>query len=62
MFAFTYIWVRATLPRVRYDKLINMCWIVFLPLLFALAIFIPSLIYIIDAYLFIYIYINILKR
>lgn len=53
IFAFTYIWVRATLPRVRYDKLINMCWIVFLPLLFALALFIPSLIYIIDAYIFI---------
>jgi hypothetical protein len=30
-----------------------MCWIVFLPLLFALALFIPSLIYIIDGYLFI---------
>ena len=52
-FAFTYIWVRAALPRVRYDKLIAMCWIVFLPLLFALALFIPSLIYIIDGYLFI---------
>nr|YP_009935130.1 Nad1 [Metschnikowia amazonensis]QNS22972.1 Nad1 [Metschnikowia amazonensis] len=49
VFAFTYIWVRATLPRVRYDKLINMCWIIFLPTLFAFAIFLPSLIYILDA-------------
>lgn len=53
VFAFTYIWVRATLPRVRYDKLINMCWIIFLPLLFALALFIPALIYAIDANMFI---------
>ena len=53
IFAFTYIWVRATLPRVRYDKLIAMCWVVFLPLLFGLAIFLPTLIYLLDAYLFI---------
>ncbi|CAN3371391.1 NADH dehydrogenase subunit 1 (mitochondrion) [Diutina catenulata] len=52
-FAFTYIWVRATLPRVRYDKLINMCWVVFLPLLFALALFIPALIYFINGIIFI---------
>lgn len=52
IFAFTYIWVRAALPRVRYDKLIAMCWVVFLPLLFALAIFIPALLYYLDAYLF----------
>nr|QMS50710.1 Nad1 [Metschnikowia lochheadii] len=49
VFAFTYIWVRATLPRVRYDKLINMCWIMFLPLLFAFAMFLPSLMYMLDA-------------
>lgn len=52
-FAFSYIWVRATLPRVRYDKLINLCWIIFLPLLFAFAIFIPSLLFFFDSYLFV---------
>nr|QNS23213.1 Nad1 [Metschnikowia sp. 04-226.1] len=51
-FAFTYIWVRATLPRVRYDKLINMCWIIFLPLLFAIAMLLPSLMYMLDAQMF----------
>jgi hypothetical protein len=30
-----------------------MCWVVFLPLLFGLAIFLPTLIYLLDAYLFI---------
>lgn len=49
LFAFTYIWVRATLPRVRFDKLINLCWIVFLPLLFSIALFIPCLLYFLDA-------------
>uniref|UniRef100_E3VW12 NADH-ubiquinone oxidoreductase chain 1 n=1 Tax=[Candida] alai TaxID=434040 RepID=E3VW12_9ASCO len=48
IFAFTYIWVRATLPRVRYDKLINMCWLVFLPLLFGIAIILPVIIYFLD--------------
>ena len=55
IFSFTYIWVRATLPIVRYDKLINLCWVIFLPLLFALALFIPALIYLIDAQIFIWI-------
>lgn len=52
LFAFTYIWVRATLPRVRYDKLINLCWIIFLPILFAIAIILPVIIYFIDGNLF----------
>lgn len=51
VFTFTYIWIRATLPRVRYDKLINLCWLVFLPLLFSTFIFIPILLYSIDAYI-----------
>lgn len=29
--AFTFIWVRGTLPRFRYDKLINLCWKTYLP-------------------------------
>lgn len=52
-FAFSYIWVRATLPRVRYDKLINMCWVIFLPLLFALALFIPAFIFFINSIIYI---------
>nr|YP_008474831.1 NADH dehydrogenase subunit 1 [Candida saraburiensis]AGS44056.1 NADH dehydrogenase subunit 1 [Candida saraburiensis] len=51
IFAFTYIWVRATLPRVRYDKLINLCWMIFLPILFGAAIGIPTWIYFIDGFM-----------
>jgi len=32
-FAFIFLWARATLPRIRYDLLINLTWKVFLPLI-----------------------------
>ena len=34
-FAFAFIWVRASFPRVRYDQLMTFCWTVLLPLVFA---------------------------
>ncbi|YP_004021589.1 Nad1p (mitochondrion) [Candida jiufengensis] len=49
VFAYSYIWVRATLPRVRYDRLIHTCWMVFLPVLFGVAMFMPVTIYSLDA-------------
>lgn len=43
IFIFFYFWLRATLPRFRYDQLISLCWKVMLPLsllnLLATAIF-----------------------
>jgi len=30
-YCFVFIWVRGSLPRYRYDKLMNLCWKVFLP-------------------------------
>lgn len=49
IFAYTYIWIRATLPRVRYDKLIHLCWIIFLPIIFSIFILIPILLTFINA-------------
>ena len=37
--AFCFIWVRGTLPRFRYDKLINLTWKVYLPISLSLLIF-----------------------
>lgn len=41
--AFAFVWIRATLPRIRYDQLINLTWKSFLPLVLAFLTFTPSL-------------------
>ena len=43
---FIFIWIRASLPRIRYDQLMSYCWTVMLPIVFALIIFIPCIIYV----------------
>lgn len=40
---FTFIWVRAAFPRIRYDQLINFCWVILLPLLFGIVILVPCI-------------------
>lgn len=52
---FIYIWIRASLPRLRYDLLINLCWIILLPIIFTILIIIPSLLLIIDTLPILYI-------
>jgi len=41
VFVFLFIWVRAALPRTRFDQLMSFCWIEFFPLLFAFIILVP---------------------
>ena len=41
---FFFIWIRASLPRLRYDHLIELCWYNLLPLSCSYFIFVYSLI------------------
>jgi NADH-ubiquinone oxidoreductase chain 1 len=42
---FTFIWVRASFPRIRFDQLMSFCWTILLPLIIALIILIPCITY-----------------
>ena len=42
---FTFIWARASFPRIRFDQLMSFCWTVLLPVLFAFIILIPCVLY-----------------
>ena len=47
---FIFIWIRASFPRIRFDQLMMFCWTILLPLLFAIIILLPTIIYNFDIY------------
>jgi NADH-ubiquinone oxidoreductase chain 1 len=42
---FTFIWVRASFPRIRFDQLMSYCWTILLPIIIAFVILIPCILY-----------------
>ena len=42
---FIFIWARASFPRIRFDQLMEFCWTVILPIIFAFIILIPCILY-----------------
>lgn len=42
---FTFIWARASFPRIRFDQLMAFCWTVLLPVVFAIILLVPCVLY-----------------
>lgn len=42
---FTFIWARASQPRIRFDQLMLYCWTILLPIVLAFIIFVPCILY-----------------
>jgi NADH-ubiquinone oxidoreductase chain 1 len=50
MMIFTFIWVRASFPRIRFDQLMTFCWTVLLPVVFAFIVLFPCILFVFDAF------------
>jgi NADH-ubiquinone oxidoreductase chain 1 len=48
---FIFIWVRASFPRIRFDQLMSFCWTALLPILFALILLAPCVLYVFGVFL-----------
>ena len=42
---FTFIWIRASFPRIRFDQLMVFCWTILLPIIIAFIVLLPCIIY-----------------
>jgi NADH-ubiquinone oxidoreductase chain 1 len=42
---FIFIWARASFPRIRFDQLMAFCWTILLPILFAMIILVPCILF-----------------
>jgi NADH-ubiquinone oxidoreductase chain 1 len=42
---FSFIWVRASYPRIRFDQLMSYCWTVLLPIIISIIVLMPCIIY-----------------
>ena len=42
---FIFIWARASFPRIRFDQLMGFCWTVLLPVVFAIIVLVPCILY-----------------
>ena len=40
---FTFIWVRASFPRIRFDQLMSYCWTILLPIIIAFIVVLPCI-------------------
>jgi len=45
---FTFIWVRASFPRIRYDQLMTFSWTILLPIVIALIVLAPCILHSFD--------------
>jgi NADH-quinone oxidoreductase subunit H len=50
VFAILFVWIRAAIPRYRYDQLMHLGWTVFLPLSLLYVIFIPIIMYVLGCF------------
>ena len=42
---FVFIWARASFPRIRFDQLMSFCWTTLLPIVIALIVLVPCILY-----------------
>ena len=45
---FTFIWVRASFPRIRFDQLMSFSWTILLPIVIAFIVLLPCVVYSFD--------------